>query len=313
MTTENANPRGLLLIAGAMMVAGLMALSFFARPGVGARPEPPAHPRRIVSLAPSTTEILFALGLDREVAGVTDFCAYPPAAASLPRVGGFKGKSLEAIISLSPDLVIGTRDGNEPGLISALQRLGVPVVTVEPATLSGVIESILLIGRAVGHEDRALALNGELISRLNEVKSRVRGSRPVKVLFVYGRNPLVLAGPGTFADDMIRAAGGENVAAGSLIPYPRFSMETVISMAPEVIVEGVMGSEGLGSKQAAARSFWSRWDSLPAVRDGRIALLDEDLIARPGPRIFDGLEQLARALHPDRFEGPFPAGLEGKR
>jgi iron complex transport system substrate-binding protein len=279
----------------------LMALSWLVGGDRGPAAGPLQSPSRIVSLAPSVTETLFALGLAREVVGVTDYCDFPAAARKLPRVGGFKGKSLETIVSLSPDLVVGTRDGNEPGLLRALTRLKVRVLTVQPSTLEGVIESVRTIGAATGREAEAEALAARLQSRLDAVHARVRNARPVPVLFVYGRDPLVLAGPGTFADDMVRWAGGENVAGDAAVPYPRFSMETVLARSPEVIIEGAMGSEG--AKAAAARVFWSRWESLPAVRDGRIEIINESLIARPGPRIFDGLELLALALHPELFAG----------
>jgi len=280
----------------------LLALSWLAGGDRGPAAGPVHTPSRIVSLAPSVTETLFALGLDREVVGVTDYCDYPAAALRRSKIGGFKGKSLEAIVGLSPDLLVGTKDGNEPGLLRALGRLKIRVLTVEPSTLAGVIGSVRTIGRETGRGAEAEALAGRLQARLDEIHARVRDARPARVLFVYGRDPLVLAGPGTFADDMIRWAGGENVAGDAAMPYPRFSMETVLARSPEVIIEGAMGSEGEGEK-AAAHAYWSRWESLPAVRDGRIVIINESLIARPGPRLFDGLDILARALHPELFGG----------
>lgn len=292
---------------GAGLFLGLMATSWMAG---GVRGEAArtavVHPARIVSLAPSVTEILFALGMDQEIVGVTDFCNYPPAAREKARVGGFKGKSLEAIIALSPDLVIGTRDGNEEGLFRTLERLRVPLLTVQPRTLAGVIESARVIGRATDRESAGEALARTMEKKLSEVRARVRGARRVRVMLVYGRDPLVLAGPGTFADDLIREAGGENVAGTAGAPYPRFSLETVLALSPEVIIEGAMGSERVDEKIVAARSFWSRWGSLPAVQADRIVVLDQDLIARPGPRIFDGLFAVARALHPEIFKDGRP-------
>jgi iron complex transport system substrate-binding protein len=232
---------------------------------------------------------------------VTDYCDYPEAALALPKVGGFKGKSLEAIVGLSPDLVVGTRDGNEAGLFPALSRLGIRTLTVQPSTLLGVIDSIRVIGRDAGREQRSEELAEKLEQRLGNVRDRVKDAKRVRVLFVYGRDPLVLAGPGTFADDMIRWAGGVNVAGDAAIPYPRFSLETVLARAPEVIVEGAMGSEAPAAKMEQAKKFWSRLNSLPAAQSGRIAIIAESLIARPGPRIFDGLEILARTLHPELF------------
>lgn len=293
-----------LLSGGAAVVfAVLLTASVMTAGGRGPGSLHHGDPVRIVSLAPSVTEILFAIGLGGRVAGVTDYCDYPAAAQNLSKVGGFKGKSLEAIVGLAPDLVIGTRDGNDQAMFRSLERLGIDTLTIEPATLTGVIESIRTIGRAAGREEAAGALARSLEERLFSVHARVAGARPVRVLFVYGRAPLVLAGPGTFADDMIHWAGGENVAHDAAIPYPRFSMESVMARGPEVIVEGAMGSEGDGATRSRAEAFWSRWESLPAVRDHRIVIISESLIARPGPRIFDGLEILARSLHPGLFEG----------
>ncbi len=254
-------------------------------------------------MAPSITEILFALDLGHKVVGVTNYCDYPPEAAERAPVGGFKGKSIETILSLSPDLVIGTEDGNEAPIFRTLDRLNIRTLKVQPSTIEGVIETVQVVGRAAGRPEKAEELARRLERRLGAIKERVAGARRVGVLFVYGREPLVLAGPGTFADDMIVLAGGENVAADALIPYPRFSMETVMAKRPGVIIEGGMGSEAVERETREAANFWSRYPSLPAVRDGRVVVLDEDLIARPGPRIFDGIEDLARVLHPERFGG----------
>ncbi len=287
--------------AGAFVLALLLSLSVLLRNTESAAREDTGPPERIVSLAPSITEILFALGLDEEIVGVTDFCDYPEAARKKPAIGGFKGKSLEAIVGLHPDLVIGTRDGNQRNIIRKLEHLGIRVFTIEPSTLTGVIESVRKTGEVTGQDKKAEELARKMERRLVGTSSRLEGAERVKVLFVYDREHMIVAGPGTFADDMIRWAGGENLAADARMPYPRFSMETVVSRGPEVIIEGVMGSQAGGG--SAAREFWSRWEFLPAVKNGRIVLIDEDLIARPGPRIFDGLYNLARALHPGRFAG----------
>ena len=289
---------GVEALAAAIFIA-LTALALALAP---ARPAPAAaglSPRRIVSLAPHVTETLFALGLGGRVVGVTTFCDQPPAARALPKVGGFKGKSLEAIVALQPDLVIGTRDGNEEQIFLALERLHIPTLAVQPSTVESAIASMREIARAAGAADAGETLAAKLEVGLARVRARTGGGYRPRVLFVYGRDPLVLAGPGTFADDLIRLAGGVNVAADSRVPYPRFSLEAVVARAPEVIIEGTMGGEG----SEGAKKYWSRFPSLPAVKNGRIALLDEDLIARPGPRIIVGLEQVAAAIHPEAPAG----------
>jgi len=260
-------------------------------------------PSRIVSLAPSVTEVLFALGLDEQIVGVTEYCDYPEAARTKPRVGGLKDPSLESILTLSPELVISTKDGNDNRFMASLERMGIRVVKTQPSTIAEVMDSVLEIGEVVGRPVEAREVVADMERRLSEVRSRVEGAPRVRALMVYGRRPLVLAGPGTFADDMIVLAGGENIAGDAPMPYPRFSMETVVARSPEVIIEGAMGSEDVGEKAAEAVKFWSRWGSISAVRDGRVVVINQDLIARPGPRILDGLEAIARALHPDRFGG----------
>ncbi len=261
----------------------------------------PGSPR-IVSLAPSITEILYALGMDQQIVGVTAFCNYPRQAADKPKVGDFKGANLEALIALKPDLVIATRDGNLSRNIQTLEQLGIRFITYEPKDLESVIEQIASLGENLNRTNEALALAEECRGKLNLVKDSVKGASEVSVLLAYGREPLVLAGQGTFADDMISIAGGVNIAADSKIPYPRFSMEEVIARAPAVIIEGGMGSEAKDSAQAA----WSEWPGLPAVKSGRVHVLDEDLIARTGPRIFDGLIEMARVLHPEIFNEDSP-------
>jgi len=291
---------GIAVLGGSLFLF-LTALAWLAGEG-GPHQGPGESPERIVSLAPSTTEILFSLGLGEKVVGVTEYCDYPEEAEKIPKIGGFKGKSMEKIVSLAPDLVIGTSDGNEARIFTELERLGLPVLKVQPATLTGAIESIREIGSTAGHPREAEKIARDMELRLMEVHSRIANAPKVKVLFVYGRDPLVLAGPGTFADDMIWRAGGENVASDALAPYPRFSMETVVARGPQVIVEGAMGSEGAGQRRTEMIDFWSRYDSIPAVRNRRLVAIDEDLIARPGPRLVDGLELLCRALHPELFE-----------
>jgi iron complex transport system substrate-binding protein len=267
---------------------------------VSTRPAPDTgHPERIVSLAPSITEVLFALGLDSEIVGVTEHCNYPEKALSRPKVGSFITGDVERIITMNPDLIIATRDGNSEHTISLLEELGFPIATYQPSTLEEVLDQILVLGRVTGREDRARSIVQEYRGKMALVKERVRGAQVVSVLFAYGRYPLILAGRLTFADDMIRLAGGRNIAADSRIPYPHFSLEEVLARGPEVIIDVSMGSDA--SAQRAAEKHWSRWPEIPAVKAHRIYVLDQDLLARPGPRLFEGLLMLAKSLHPERF------------
>jgi iron complex transport system substrate-binding protein len=296
MKTKRNISLALSLLSLLLLCAGL---ALGRRSSQGQAPGRVEAPDRIVSLAPSITEILFALGLEGKIVGVTEFCDYPPAAKALPKVGGFRGLNLEALLAQKPDLVLATRDGNPARDLGRISELGVRVETFQPATLEQVLEEFAAIGQETGRQPAAQELVAACRQKLDLVRSRTQGLQPVKVLFAYGRDPLVLAGQGTFADDLIRNAGGINIAGDSAIPYPRFSLEEVIARAPEVIVESAMGSEAEAAQRA--RESWSRWGTLPAVRDLRIAVINADLVARPGPRLFDGLILMAKILHPEAF------------
>jgi len=254
----------------------------------------------VVSLAPNLTEIVFLLGMGDHLAGVSDHCNYPPAAKSKPRLGGLKNISLEAVISRDPDYIFATRDGNDQVFLDELKQLNYKVYTFEPITMDQVLETVLSVGQILGVESRAELANRELKAKEQLVAGRVAGVKPVPVILAYQRQPLILAGPGTFADDLIKKAGGINLAADSPVPYPRYSLEMVIVKSPQAIIDVTMGE--LGAADEEARDFWSQWPDLPAVRNGKVAVLDPDLISRPGPRLFDGLIQLAKILHPEKFE-----------
>ncbi len=262
--------------------------------GVGRRVKVPAAPKRIVSLAPNTTEILFALGLGDKVVGVTDFCDYPPEAKQKTKVGGMVNPSLEAISFLRPDLVLATVAGNRPETVARLERLGIPVFVVNPEDLQGVFSSIEQVGRATGRREVARVLVQRLRERVEQVTRRVAGLKRPRVLYVLWSDPLIVPGKGTFLDDLIRWAGGESISTGALTPYPLFSLEEVVARAPEVIIV----SKGHGQDDQTLLRRWRDLPTLPAVKAGRLYTIDGDLLNRPGPRIVDGLEALARILHP---------------
>ena len=255
MKTKRNISLALSLLSLLLLCAGL---ALGRRSSQGQAPGRVEAPDRIVSLAPSITEILFALGLEGKIVGVTEFCDYPPAAKALPKVGGFRGLNLEALLAQKPDLVLATRDGNPARDLGRISELGVRVETFQPATLEQVLEEFAAIGQETGRQPAAQELVAACRQKLDLVRSRTQGLQPVKVLFAYGRDPLVLAGQGTFADDLIRNAGGINLAGDSTIPYPRFSLEEVIARAPEVIVESAMGSEAEAAERAAALASRAR-------------------------------------------------------
>jgi iron complex transport system substrate-binding protein len=258
----------------------------------------PADPARIISLAPNITEILFAVGAGDKIVGVSEYSNYPPDAAALPMVGTYIKPNLEAIISLSPDLVIGTADGEKRAEINRLASLGIPVYIINPRTIAGVISTVREIGRLTGREREGEATAAEMTKRIAAIKERLAALPPATVLLVLNTNPLITINDNTFQDEMIRTAGGRNIAAGESIRYPTLTYEEVVVRAPEVIIMTTMSPD---EDYRSVTREWSRFPTVPAVKNGRIYVIDSDIIDRPSPRIVAGLEELARLLHPEAF------------
>ncbi|MBW2703974.1 MAG: cobalamin-binding protein [Deltaproteobacteria bacterium] len=259
------------------------------------------EPERIVSLAPNLTEMVFALGQGKRVVGVSRFDDFPPEVKTLPKVGGFVDPSLEGILALKPDLVLCVPSaGNESTMRILAERLGVPVFIMPAYSFNDVFRSLRKLGSLLGAKVQARALEASMRQRIKQVKARVKGQARPRVLVVYGHQPLVVAGPGTFADTMLRMAGGQNALTKSALRYPSLPMETVIRLAPEVIVDASMAGDGADTRKDRASAFWARWQVLPAVREGRVHLFNSALWFRPGPRVVDGLETLEGLLHPSK-------------
>jgi len=258
-----------------------------------ALPSESAGQQRIVSLAPNITEILFAVGAGGTLVGVTTYCDYPQEASRITKIGEFTNVNMEKIVALKPDLAIGTRDGNPPEVLQGLRKLGIRVETFQPATFEETCESIVEIGKLVGEESNARALRDRMTKNCEEVIA----NRPAKspgILLLYGSEPLVAAGKGSIGDELIRLAGGKNIMAESPGPYITTNLENIIARNPEVIIDLSMGTEK-NSREAALKK-WSRWQSITAVRNGQIYVLNPDLICRPGPRIVEGLKLIAQAV-----------------
>jgi iron complex transport system substrate-binding protein len=259
----------------------------------GAAPPAEGPAQRIVSLAPSVTEVLFALGAGDRVVGVTRYCDHPPEAKKLPKIGGFADPNLEAILALRPDLVVAADNPVSQPVLARLGALGVKTLAVKPDDLAGVESTVRAVAAALGRGEEAERLVGGLRASLDQAAARVPpGPRP-RVLFVYGHRPLVVAGPGSFADDMLRRAGAENVAGDARVPYPKLAIEDVLRLRPEVILDASMG-EGEGD----VLGFWARWPELPAVAASRVVRAEQPGLMQPGLRVGDGLAWLVRTLHP---------------
>ena len=262
----------------------------------------PESPLRIVSLAPSITEIIFALGQGHRLRGVTRFSDFPVAAQALPKVGSYVQLDLERIVSLQPDLCIAVKDGNPKAVVARLESLGIPVFAVDPRNLNAVLETITTLGGLLEAHDVADALVEDLEKRIQVVvERRDRLRRQPTVFFQIGLSPIVSVGTDTFIHELIVLAGGVNLAAGS-VPYPRFSQEEVVAMAPDLIIITSMAREGIFE---TIRSEWMRWRNMPAALNDGIVLVDSDLFDRASPRLFDGLERLAEIIHhPNRQVKP---------
>ncbi len=256
----------------------------------------PDSPQRIVSLAPSITEIVFALGEGHRLKGVTQHCDHPPEAEILPKVGSYVHLDVEKIVALKPDLCLGTRDGNPREVVDKLEALNIPVYAVNPRDLETVLATLLEIGRLLQAQERAASLAKDMRARIEGVKARLAETkdRPA-VFFQIGIVPIVSVGSNTFIDELITAAGGRNLASGA-VPYPRFSKEQVVALEPEIII---ITSMTRGQDFEPVRDEWNQWTSLPAVRQRRVHVVESNLFDRPSPRLVEGLELLSRLIHPE--------------
>jgi iron complex transport system substrate-binding protein len=260
-------------------------------------------PQRIVSLAPSNTEILFALGLGDRVVGVTEYCDYPAAAKDKAVIGGFSTVDLERVVALSPDLILAT-SMHEADVLPALEKRGLTVFVLAPATLDEVLESIILVGEVTGQVEEAAGLvNGmkRRISVVTEKTERLSPEQRPRVFFITWHDPLMTPGLETRQDEMIQMAGGVNIAR-NLTGYADISLEAVVEANPEVMIAGV----GMGAGEDLPAQFIKtepRLGNTDARRNGRIYEMDTDLEGRPGPRIVDALEKFALFIHPELFAG----------
>jgi len=262
---------------------------------------PQAPPARIVSLTPALTEILFAVGAGSRVVGVTDYCDYPPEAASRTKVGGYVNPSVEAVVALKPDLVVVSPGPGNRDAALAMRRAGVRVEVVAAETLEESLAAIELVARLCGDEAAGRALATRVRARLDAVSRRVAGEPRVPTLFCIQIDPIIAAGSDTLPAQLLEIAGGRNVVSEPR--YPRLGLESVVAAKPQLILQARMDAPAAGS-EGAEEAFWNRWPQIPAVAAKRVVVLDGGLALRPGPRVAEAAEQLAAILHP----APVPAG-----
>ena len=254
------------------------------------------EPQRIVSLAPSVTETLFALGFGNRLVGVTTYCDYPAEALKLPKIGGFTSPSLEVIVVKRPDLVIGVSSATDPVKVREMERLGLEVALVSLASVSDILSSIKHIARLLGNPETGEKLVDKITRQLNAVTKRVGAAPRRSTLLAVGLRPLVAVGGKNFIDELITLAGGENIAGNAAQPWLNLPDEYVVAKAPQVIIEA-----GMGSNRNESARHWADLKSIPAVKERRVYSYPSDKILRPGPRIGEGLEEIARLVHPECF------------
>jgi iron complex transport system substrate-binding protein len=260
---------------------------------VGGR-APPSRPKRIVCLAPSATEIVFALGGGPRVVAVTRFDEDPPEVKALPKVGGFVDPAVEAVIGQRPELVLAVPNPGNRAALERIAELKVPVLLLPGASLADLAHAARAVAKALGGDAplRAEQLLDGIRAGITELRAGDRAPPP-RVLFVYGHDPLIVAGPGSFADTLLLALRATNVVTVKAA-YPSYSMEQVMVDAPEIILDA---STAHGEQ---ARRYWSRWKGIPAIEHGRVYAVSGTDLLRPGPRILEGMRRLASLIAPPR-------------
>jgi iron complex transport system substrate-binding protein len=256
-----------------------------------------ARAPRVVSLSPSTTEALFAIGAGPLTVGRSSYCDFPPEALALPIAGGFADPSVEKIVALRPTLVVIARGPAGPALADALAKHGIETYFPETESLAQIEDMLRELGRRLGREAGASAAVAVIEAARSRVSRAVAGRPRARAAFLFDVSPIVAAGPGSFPADLLREAGGENVVTqGGL--YPALDLEKLLALDPDVLLDGAGDEHATGSRVAALRDA-PGWRSLRALREGRVRQLSLATTLRPGPRVGDGLVAVARALHPE--------------
>ncbi|EOC99909.1 ABC transporter substrate-binding protein [Caldisalinibacter kiritimatiensis] len=255
-------------------------------------------PERIISLAPSHTEILFKLGLSDSIVGVTSICDYPKEAKTKEIVGDSMTVDVEKVIALEPDLVLHYGSDKEKEYIQRLRDAEINVLSYQPESIQEVIDLIIEIGRITQTQVAATKTTVDMMSKMDYIVHTVEEVDKPKVFYEVWHDPLMTAGPGSFIDELITLAGGENIAKDAQGLYPQFELEQLIERNPDVYISSDNGG------QTTKESIMSRegYETLSAVKNDRVYILDANIISRPGPRIVDGLEMIAKAIHPELFK-----------
>ncbi len=287
-----------------------LAASYLGKKALARRgPPPAAHVgagscARLVSMAPSITEVLFALGLGERVAGVTQFCRYPPEALEKRKVGAYFDPNYEAILALAPDLVVLLAEQEDQRAF--LEGLGLEVLSVNHKNLRGIVESLGAVGEACGAEVPAARIRAEIERRIARTRAKTEGLDRPRVMVTVGRNlgsesngDIYVSGRDGFYDEMIELAGGRNIFRGETLEFPAVSGEAILRLDPEVIIEMIPNPGGAAVSREQLIGIWKNLPEVSAVKNDRVYLFSEDYAVIPGPRFVKVLEKMARMIHPE--------------
>lgn len=255
-------------------------------------------PQRIISLAPNLTEICFAIDNGATLVGVTNYCNFPPETKKKQSVGGMVSPNFEKIAALNPDLILVTVEGNSKADFTKLESLGYKLFVTNPRTIEDIHSSILTVGKILRRDSSAMRVVRSMRSREAAVRSLVQGERKPRVFPIISIKPLMTAGPSTFIHQLIVGAGGVNIAEHAMLPYPLYNREEVLVQQPEFLV---VTTDAVYSLRTLFNEF-PEWQNLPAIKHRQVLFVNADIVTRPGPRIVEGLEILARVFHAKKFQ-----------
>ncbi len=262
-------------------------------------------PQRVVSLSPAVTEIIYELGAQDRLVGATDFCNFPPEATKIPRVGGVVNPNFEVMVALKPDLIIHQDDNFN--LDKHARTLGIKSLPVKLIDLESIQKAILVIGEALGKEEEAQKLRQRIQDGLLFYKNKLEGQKRKSVFFIFDDNrnslrDLFAVGKGTFLDQLLTVAGGDNILTDSFVPYPKVSKEYVVHTSPEVIIELHPEADDSEVYKRQSKLDWQRFPTVAAVKNGDIQFINDGFMVIPGPRVLEIVDRLAKAVHPELFE-----------
>jgi iron complex transport system substrate-binding protein len=288
----------LLLALLFMLATGSPASALTVRDMLGRDVTLAASPQRIVSLVPSVTETIFALGGQARLVGRTDWCDSPEAAREKPSVGGMINPSIETIVKLKPDLVVATDEGNREETVVQLRRIGIPVYLVHAHRVAEMLDMVKRLGDLIERPESVGGLVTSIQARIDGIRRRVDARRTPSVLYVLWPEPLIVPGRASHITELIEMAGGRSITASLGESYVRLSLEAAVARAPEVIILADHSSAGTAAGRQSPEK-WQRLVSVPAIRAGRLHSIDLSILHRYGPRVSEGLELLARMIHPE--------------